>query len=227
MQPFRILAMLYDHPLFANLPSASIERLITYLTKRWVARGTTIFRKGDAGNELIVVLSGSVRISAPGVDGREAVLNRIHEGQIFGEIAMLDGRPRTADAVAASDCELLVINRREFSSLLWEHPPLYFPVMEILCGRLRQTSEHLEDVILLDLPTRLAKVILKLAGEFDGAWPRRLSVTQREVSHHVGASREHTNKQLRLWAKAGFIRLERAAIVVLMPEALAEIAGTR
>ena len=167
------LTIFRNHPVFSKLPRASIEQLGTYLTKRKVQRGTAIFRKGGAGSELIAILSGSVKISAPGADGREAVLNLIREGEIFGEIALLDGRPRTADAVAMSDCELMVIERREFTALLREHPELAFKVIEILCARLRQTSEQVEDLMFLDLPTRLAKAVSRLVDEAGGAWPRK------------------------------------------------------
>jgi CRP/FNR family cyclic AMP-dependent transcriptional regulator len=219
------LVMLRNHPIFSKLPRAMIERLGSILTKRKAQRGSTIFRKGDAGTELIVVHSGTVKISAPAADGREAVLNVIHEGEIFGEIALLDGRPRTADAIAMTDCDLMVIERREFIALVRQQPEFALKLIEILCARLRRTSEQVEDMMFLDLRTRLAKVILRLADEAGGASPRKIPVTQREISQIIGTSRESVNKQLRSWARAGWIRLERGRIVVLRPSALANIAG--
>ena len=226
-RPDHPLAMLRDHPLFGCLSDASKEKLSAHMTMRSFARGTTIFRKGDVGSELFTIVSGCVKISTPGVDGREAIFNVIGEGAIFGEIATFDGRPRTADAIAVNDCELMVVSRREFLQLSRDDFALNKKVIEILCGRVRKTSEQVEDTILLDLPTRLAKIILHLASQAGGAWPQRLSVTQREVSHHIGASRESTNKRLRLWAKFGWIRLERACIVVLTPDPLVAIAASR
>jgi len=105
--------------------------------------------------------------------------------------------------------------------LLREHPELAFKVIEILCARLRQTSEQVEDLMFLDLPTRLAKAVSRLVDEAGGTWPRKISITQRELSQLIGMSRESTNKQLRSWAQAGWIRLERGCIVVLRPDALA------
>jgi CRP/FNR family transcriptional regulator, cyclic AMP receptor protein len=226
-RPVNIVAMFRNHPLFSKLPRASIERLGSYATKRKVKRGTTIFKKGDAGTELIAILSGTVKISAPAADGREVVFNQIREGEIFGEIALLDGRPRTADALAVSDCEFMVIGRREFMAFLGEQPEFAFKVIEVLCARLRRTSEQVEDLIFLDLPKRLAKAVLRLVYEAGGAWPRKISVTQRELSQLIGMSRESTNKQLRSWALTGWIRIERGCIVVLTPEALAKIAESR
>jgi CRP/FNR family cyclic AMP-dependent transcriptional regulator len=223
-RPLNIVAMFRNHPLFGKLPRAGIQRLGSYSTTRSLRRGTTIFRKGDAGTELIAVLSGNVKISAPAADGREVVFDQMREGEIFGEIALLDGGPRTADAIAVSDCELAVIARREFIAFLGEQPQFALELIEVLCARLRRTSEQLEDLIFLDLPKRLAKAILRLADEVGGSRPRKISVTQRDLSQRIGMSRESTNKQLRSWALTGWIRIERGRIIVLDPDALVKIA---
>jgi len=231
MQPVRrtvsMLEILCNHAIFGKLPKTMIERLCSRLTRRKVARGTTIFAKGDAGAELMGVLAGSVKISVPAADGREAVLNVIHKGEIFGEIALLDGRPRTADAVAMSDCELMVIERRDFIPFVREQPEVALKLIEVLCARLRRTSEQVEDVMFLNLRTRLAKLVLRLADQAEGPSPRRISVTQREISQMIGMSRESINKQLRAWAEAKWVRLQRGGIVVLRPDALSDLAGTR
>lgn len=219
------LAVLLNHPIFGELPRATIERLSSYLTMRRVQRGTTIFAKGDIGTELIAVLSGRVKISVPSPDGREAVLNVVHEGEVFGEIALLDGRLRTADAVAITDCELMIIERRRFLPLLYEQPEVAIKLIEILCIRLRQTSEQVEDVMFLNLRKRLAKLVLRLADEVEGPLPRKIRVTQQEISRMIGVSRESINKQMRLWAHAKLVRLERGGIVVLKPDALNDIVG--
>jgi CRP/FNR family transcriptional regulator, cyclic AMP receptor protein len=188
-----------------------------------VRRGAIIFAKGDAGTELIAVLRGRVRISVPAPGGRKAVLNVVQAGEIFGEIALLDGRPRTADATAISDCDLMVIKRRDFVPFIYEQPGVAVKLIEILCARLRQTSEQVEDVMFLDLRMRLAKQLLRMVEQAEGPLPHRILVTQREISQMIGMSRESTNKQLRSWAQARWVRLERGGIVVLKPEALAEI----
>ena len=219
------LAILRYHPICGELPRATIERLCSCLTTRKARRGTTIFAKGDAGTELIAVLSGRVKISVPSPDGREAVLNVVHESEVFGEIALLDGRPRTADAVAITDCKLMIIERRSFLPLLYEQPDVAIKLIEILCVRLRRTSEQVEDVMFLNLRTRMAKLVLRLADEAEGPFPRKILVTQQEMSRMIGVSRESINKQLRFWAHAKWVRLERGGIVVLKPDALTDIVG--
>jgi CRP/FNR family cyclic AMP-dependent transcriptional regulator len=220
------LSLLRNHPLFQDLPPAVIEHLGSYMKTRKVGRGTTIFAKGDPGTGLMGVLSGSVKISVASAEGKDIVLNIFREGEIFGEIALLDGRPRTADATAMSPCELVVIERRDFVPFLSSHPDVTLKFIEILCSRLRRTSEQVQDVTFLNLPTRLAKALLELTSTEDDAAPRRkVAITQRELSQIIGRSRESTNKQLRAWSKRGWIRLERGGVSVLAPGKLAAIAA--
>jgi CRP-like cAMP-binding protein len=212
--------------LFQDLPPAVIEHLGSYMKTRRVARGATIFAKGDPGTGLMGVLAGSVKISVASADGKDIVLNIFREGEIFGEIALLDGRPRTADATAMSACELVVIERRDFVPFLSSHPDVTLKFIEILCSRLRRTSEQVQDVTFLNLPTRLAKALLQLTSAEDGSPLRgKVTITQREISQIIGRSRESTNKQLRAWAKRGWIRLERGGVSVMAPSKLAAIAA--
>ena len=219
------LSLLRNHSLFRDLPAAVIEHLGSYMKTRRVVRGTTIFAKGDPGTGLMGVLAGTVKVSVASADGKDIVLNLFHEGEVFGEIALLDGRPRTADATAMSDCELVVIERRDFVPFLSDHPDVMLKFIEILCSRLRRTSEQVQDITFLNLPTRLAKTLLQLTAAEDGsAAARKAAVTQREISQMIGISRESTNKQLRAWAKRGWIRLERGGVNVVAPDKLAAIA---
>src|SRR6516164_9380528 len=219
------LSLLRNHPLFGDLPPAVIEHLGSYMKTRKATRGSAIFAKGDPGTGLMGVLSGMVKVSVASTEGKDIVLNIFHEGEIFGEIALLDGRPRTADATAMSDCELIVIERRDFIPFLSNHPDVTIKFIEILCSRLRRTSEQVQDVTFLNLPTRLAKTLLQLTAVEDGSATRRkAAITQREISQMIGISRESTNKQLRAWAKLGWIRLERGGVNVVAPDKLAAIA---
>lgn len=220
------LSLLRSHPLFRDLPPGMIEHLGSYMKTRRVARGTSIFAKGDPGTGLMGVLAGAVKVSVASADGKDIVLNVFREGDIFGEIALLDGRPRTADATAMSDSELIVIERRDFVPFLSGQPDVMLKFIEILCSRLRRTSEQVQDITFLNLPTRLAKTLLQLTGGVQGsATPSKATITQREISQMIGMSRESTNKQLRAWAKRGWIRLERGGVGVIAPDKLTAIAA--
>jgi len=192
-----------------------------------VPKGDRIFEKGDDGVGLIGVVSGSVKISVTSTDGRDVVLNIIRSGEVFGEIALLDGRARTANATAMSDCELIVIERREFIPFLRSEPDVTLKLMEILCSRLRRTSEQVQDVTFLNLSTRLAKTLLRLTANAGPSRPKgKVAITQRDISQIVGRSRESINKLLRAWARRGWIRLERGSVTVLNADKLLEIAAT-
>jgi CRP/FNR family transcriptional regulator, cyclic AMP receptor protein len=202
------LGLLRHHPVFGGLDAEHLDRLCTYATTRTYARGTTLFTKGDPGTSLFAVCSGTIRIGVPSPDGRDAVFNLIREGEIFGEIALLDGQPRTADATAMTNCELMVIDRRDFVTLVRSQPEIALKIIEVLCAR----------------PGRLAKQLLRLDSAEKSAGRYKVSMTQRELGQMIGMSRESTNKQLREWEERHWVRLERGGIVVLAPDALAAIA---
>jgi CRP-like cAMP-binding protein len=204
-----------------------LERLSSRAVRKTVRDGTAIFARGDPGTCLFAVCSGTVRISAPSPTGRSAIFNLLSDGDVFGEIALLDGLPRTADATAMSDCELMVIERRDFVPLINDQPEIALKLIELLCGRLRHTTEQLEDVMFLDLSGRLAKALLQLSKSSKPT-PRgpRVPLTQEDIGKIIGISRESTNKQLREWQDRHWLQLERGGIVILAPDALAEIAAT-
>ena len=220
-------AILQNHPIFGGLGAELLDRLSSYAIPQTVKSGTTIFARGDPGTSLFAVCSGTVKISAPSPGGRDAVFNLIMDGAIFGEIAVLDGLPRSADAIAITDCSLMVIERRHFISLVHERPEFALKLIEILCGRLRHTTEQLEDVMFLDLPGRLAKALLQLAEQSKpDPQGRKIALTQQDIGDMIGMSRESTNKQLRMWEKQKWIKLERGGIVIVAPEELSKIALT-
>ena len=217
--------ILRDHYLFGKLTPQHIDRLSTCIVTKAVKRGTNIFAKGDPGTSLRAIGAGTVRISVPSVEGKDAVFNVLGKGEIFGEIALLDGHPRTADATAVTDCELFVIERRDFLPLMREEPEIALRLIEILCSKLRRTTEQAEEVMFLDLPSRLSKALLRLVdGETAGMQERKVTITQKDLGNIIGMSRESTNKQLRIWADKKLVRLERNAVVILAIDSLADIA---
>ena len=219
-------AILATHPFFQGLTPAVIDQLAAHAITRTVGAGTSIYAKGDPGNSLFAVVSGNVRVSVPSLDGKDTIFNLLGEGDVFGEIALLDGRPRSADVTAATDCELLSISRREFLPLMQSHFEIALKLIELLCARVRKTSEQVEDISSLDLPARLAKILLRLAENAEvSPQGRRIAMTQREIGQIIGMSRESTNKQLRSWEERTWVRLERGSIVVIALEPLAAIAS--
>ena len=219
------LSVLRQHPIFRELEPDALDQLCRYAKPTSLKRGATIFSKGDPGSSLYAVISGTVKISVSSPDGRNAILNLIGPGEIFGEVAVLDGGERTADATASTNCEILVIDRREFLPFVKQQPVLAMKFIELLCDRLRWTSDQVEQVILQDLPRRLASALLGLTEKrkLDPS-SRTIAITQQEISEMVGMTRESINKQLRSWAARDWVRLEHGTIVLLNPEPLRGLA---
>jgi CRP-like cAMP-binding protein len=216
--------VLRAHPLFGQLDADAIARLASYARLKSVAAGAMIFHKGDPGDYLFAVCSGTVKISNRFADGRDTVFNVIHPGEVFGELAVLDGGQRAADAQAITECELMMIERRDFIPMVESEPALALKVIAQLCMKLRHTTEQVEDIVFLDLPGRLAKTLLWLTASSKSEG-RKVSITQREIGEIIGMTRESTNKQLRAWEEQNWVRLERGGVVVLNPAPLEEIAG--
>ena len=220
------LSVLRKHPIFCDLEPGALDQLCRYAKHATLKRGATIFSKGDPGTSLIAVVSGTVKISISSADGRSAILNLIGAGEIFGEVALLDGLARTADATANTNCEIFVIDRRDFIPFVRSQPTLAMKLIELLCARLRWTSDQVEEVILQNLPGRLASALLRLTEKHKLApGGRTIAITQQEISEMVGMTRESINKQLRVWAARNWVRLEHGAIVVLSAAPLQELAA--
>jgi CRP/FNR family cyclic AMP-dependent transcriptional regulator len=219
------LAVLRKHPIFCDLDPDALDQLCRYANLTSLKRGAAIFSKGDPGNCLFAVISGTVKISISSADGRNAILNLIGPGELFGEVAVLDGQVRTADATANTNCEIYVIDRREFLPFVRSQPALAMKFIELLCARLRWTSDQVEQVILQNLPGRLAGALIRLTEKHKpSSADRTIAVTQQEISEMIGMTRESINKQLRVWAARNWVRLEHGAIVVLNAEPLEALA---
>jgi len=218
-------SVLRQHPIFRDLGNEALDQLCRYARHMSLKRGATLFSKGDPGNSLFAVISGTVKISVSSPDGRNAILNLINAGETFGEIAVLDGQARSTDAIANTNCELFVIDRRDFLPFVRSQPELAMKFIELLCTRLRWTSDQVEQVILQDLPGRLASALLGLTEKRKlEPESRTIAITQQEISEMVGMTRESINKQLRVWASRSWVRLEHGAIVVLDTVPLRELA---
>jgi len=221
-------AVLAGHFLLRHLTRDELRRLAAAAELANYKARATIFMKGDPGGSMMAVIRGRVKICSHSVDGKELTLNIINRGGLFGEIALLDGEPRTADAVALEETDLLVLDRARFLPFLAANPEIALRLLCMLCKRLRQTSEHLEDVLFLEASPRLARWLLRLGETVGkpGADGTRLDIklSQQQLGSLVGVSRESVNKSLGDWQRAGVIAVEGGQILLRDPKALGEIA---
>ena len=171
--------------------------------------------------EEMAVLNGEVRISISSPDGKELLLAILHPGEVFGEIALLDGKERSADAHAQTACSLAVLDRREVLVFLERNPEAWVRIVEVLCERFRENTQHAAEVSLMQLPARLAKALLRLDGD---RAPGGKPLSQRELGNMIGAARESVNKCLNEWQRRGVIRMEDNAIAIVERATLEAIA---
>ncbi len=215
------LSFFRNHPIFGILGPELLQQLRAHARIKTIERGTAIFAKGDPGSSLFAILEGQVKVISFSAQGKYAVFNVLSSGDIFGEIALLDGGERTAEVVAITDCKLVVIERRDFLPLVHSSPDISQKLIEVLCARLRNTSRQVEEVMFLDLSAKLARTLLRLR---ENAGSSRIALTQSEIAQIIGASRESTNKQLRDWENLKWIRLERGEIELVDLASLSDIA---
>jgi CRP/FNR family transcriptional regulator, cyclic AMP receptor protein len=220
-------ALLANHPLFGQLVPEELERLVAYMRLVRHPARTVLFRKGDPGTHMVVVVRGRIKVCTHSEDGKELVLNLINPGEVVGEIALLDGSDRTADAVTLTDSDLLILERRDFIPFLQRHPDSCMRLFAVLCDRLRKTSELLEEALFLEGSSRLAKRLVHLAEVFGKPVPGGvkidISLSQQQLGNMVGMSRESMNKQLKQWRRDGLIRIENGHYVLTDLDALRDL----
>lgn len=220
--------VLSEHFLLRHLSRDELRRLAATTTLSNRPAGAAIFLKGDPGNSMIAVVRGRIKICAHSSTGKELILNIIERGGLFGEIALFDGEPRTADAIALEDSDLLSLERSKFQPFLRENPDLALRLLAVVCKRFRETSEHLEDTLFREASSRLACCLLRLSRAFgksvDGGTLLDIKLSQQQLGNYVGVSRETVNKQLCEWQRNGFITVHSSVITLRNKAALEDVA---
>jgi len=214
--------------LFQGLGEQQRAQLFDRIHLRDYDAGDTIFSMGDSGASLMAVVEGSVQITVPSPEGKEIILAIMHAGDVFGEISLLDGQERSADARAMTSCTLAILERRDVLRVFDGYPQAYFDVVQLLCQRLRRTTTQMAEVTLLDLPPRLARALLRVAraqvADSEATTPDVVTLSQRELGNIVGATRESVNKCLRVWQLNKIVEVQTAGIRILDQTALESLA---
>jgi CRP-like cAMP-binding protein len=220
--------LLGECKLFRGLGADERRTLLARSRIRKFAAGETIFLMGSPGDNMMAVLSGNVRISLSSSDGRELVLAILFPGEFFGEISLLDGKERTADATAATACSLAILDRREVLTFFERYPNAWLNIVNVLCNRLRKTDEHIAEVALLQLPARLARALLRALAAAEpppaGRKTEPIQLSQGDLGKRVGAARESVNRCLRAWQQDGIVAIKGGLIVITDRTALEELA---
>ena len=213
-------------PLFSALDDEAEKTLRASMIEIKVPKGKTLFKEGEPGDRLYVVLDGKLKLGTSSGDGRENLLNILGPSEMFGELSAFDPGPRTATATAVTDSRLLALAHDQVIGWVTKHPEVSLQLLGRLSQRLRRTNESLADLVFSDVPGRVAKAIMDLGSRFgvekDDGLHVNHDLTQEELAQLVGASRETVNKALADFAGRGWVRLEPRAVVVLDVERLSK-----
>jgi CRP-like cAMP-binding protein len=206
--------------LFAGLDRATLERLAAGLRTRRFRRNEVLFHQGDPGDSLFIVTSGAVKILLPSEEGDEAILATVRAGAFFGELALLDGAPRSATAVALEPTETLVLPRDRFRLLIDTEPASRDALLAALATELRRLTDHVEELHFLDMTGRMAARLVRLARASgvagpDGSIQLDGPYTQGDLASMIGATRQSVNKLLGQFVDDGLIRMDKDAIVIV------------
>ena len=220
-------AILASIDLFADLTPRELEDLGARVRRRHYPKGSTLFLQGDPGTCLYLVETGRVKMVLPSSSGKELIVATRGPGEFFGDMALLDGAPRSADAVTAEECQLLVLQRDDFVRFLETHAAAAVRLLAELSRRLRRTMRQQEEASLLDVGARVASALLHLAeeqgtpaGDGTEGIVVATSLTQTALATMVGITRESVNKWVRYYERAGIVRWEKGRLTVIQPREL-------
>ena len=213
-------------PLFRDLDTGETARFATLVREKTYPRGSVIVFEDDPGDAFFVVRQGRVKVVLIAPDGREVILGLLGVGEHFGELALIDDQPRSAHVVAMEDSQLLVLRREDFRRRVEENPAVAWALLQELSRRLRRADEKIGALVLLDVPGRIAHLLLEAAVEA-GAAQIEKPLTHQTIAHLIGASRETVSRALREFVDQGWIATERRRIRLVDRAALERRAQQR
>ncbi len=220
-----IIKLLSKNPLFSELETSQLEKIVALSHNKSVKKKQIIFHKGEMGSQLYLLLNGQIQISSISDQGKEIILNFIEPGDLFGEISLFDGKDRTATATALKNSELLFINRHDFMTFLEETPKAAINMLAGLSSLIRKTNILLEDMLFRPLSSRLAKNLITLCKDYgeelkNGELRINMTLNQEQLGNMVDSSRESICRQLSVWQADEIIRIDHHHIIIINLEEL-------
>ncbi len=208
-----VASTLSEIPLFSQLRESDIAKLARVTQERSYPKNSLIVFADDPGNALYVVLSGQVKIVIGAEDGREVILSIRGEGEFFGEMSLIDDEPRSAHVIAMENSKLLVLRRGDFNRCLHDMPEIATGLLRALCKRLRQADSMIGSLVLLDVPGRVARLLLEMADRYDGENIRQ-RLTHHMIAQMIGSSRETVSRTMRDFVAQGLIEIARKTVTI-------------
>ena len=218
-----VKSILRQTDLLRSVPAEVLDAVATASRLRVFRRGQVVFTRGDPSDTLFVVISGRVKVVVRSADGGKLTLTIIQPGGVFGELGIADGGPRSADADALDECQLLLVPLETVQGICAREPPVVQALLNSTTATLRRLTEAVSDLVFLDLPRRVAKVLLSLPRGDDGVI--RPALSQEELAHQAGGTRQSINATLRGFERRGWIEVHDRAVTIRQVPALRRFAG--
>lgn len=212
--------------LFSGLDRSELQRFADVTREKFYPKGSVILFENDPGDSLFVVRSGRVKVVLIGEDGREVILGVLGVSEHFGELSLIDDRPRSAHVIAMEDSHLLVLRREDFRARVEASPKVAWALLAELSRRLRRADDKIGGLVLLDVPGRIARLLIDLADESGGQAIEK-SLTHQTIAQMIGASRETVSRAMKDFQDAGWITVERRRIALADRPALEQRAQVR
>lgn len=219
-----VIAILRATDLLGSASAEDLRAVAAASRARTYSRGQVVFSTGDPGDTLIAVISGRVKVAVRSADGGELTLTIIQPGGVFGELNVADGGPRSADAETLEESRLLIVPRAVIQEICSRMPSVALALTASVATSLRRLTEAASDLVFLDLPRRVAKALLSQPRGEDGVIHPRIS--QEELAHQAGGTRQSVNSALRGFERRGWIEVQGRALTVKQPAALGRFAAT-
>ncbi|MBT9587293.1 Crp/Fnr family transcriptional regulator [bacterium] len=224
------VSMLREVPLFSGMEAEDLAKLAKYLYHKHMTKGQVLFQQGDRGDEFLIVTEGSVKVELVNPDGKELTLAILKPYQFLGELALLDDFPRSANAIAMEDGQLLALNKRDFLHVVNQYPRMFSPITRQLTRRVRVLTDDIASMAFLDSFTRTARKLVSLAQDLGvpgtgNAVTIPQALTHQELANLVGATRETVSKVIGDMRSRRLITVEGHKITILNKQQFAEIAN--
>lgn len=217
-----VMGILRQAELFRSVPAQDLGAIVAASRLRTFRRGQVVFTQGDPADTVIMVISGRVKLVVRSADGGELTLTIIQSAGVFGELSVADGGPRSADAETLDECQLLLIPCEAVQDLCGRVPSAAEAVLCLVAATLRRLTEAVSDLVFLDLPRRVAKVLLNQPRGGDGII--RPALSQEELAHQAAGTRQSVNAALRGFERRGWIEVQDRAVRIKEAAALTRFA---
>ena len=206
--------MLEDVAIFSGLSQAELDLLEHHMVTRSFQKNTIIINEGDEANSFFIIVTGAVKIFLSNEEGKEIIINAQGPGDHFGELALLDGAPRSASVITTEKSTIGVISKEDFRNILAKNTDLALNLIRELTKRVRFLSDNVRTLALMDVYGRVAKVLLGMAVEEDGKMVINNRPTQQDIANHIGASREMVARILKDLSTGNYITIDGKRLVI-------------